>query len=111
MHGIKDSDKAVLESLHKLVLEKQADRERGMPLSYQVILTKLDEWPVRKSRADLDKVVDGIKREIWEVAPTCLPEAIITSSTVSVAIDDSQEPEKIGLERLKWCIAEAGGFI
>jgi len=90
----------MLQDLDKLTMLTTADRDRVHPFSFQVVFTKAD-----MAKLTSTMLADYV-REIQKIAPTCMPNPIVTSSTTSTAAGT-----KFGIDDLRMCIAEAGGFL
>lgn len=100
-HGLKESDKLMLKDLHNLSLDATASlSSRVQPFSFQVVLTKLDE--VLKGKQVPPNLLHSIQSQIQQLAPTCMPNLILTSTKISTP--DS----KLGINELRECIVEAG---
>jgi len=102
-HGLKKSDKTMLEDLDKLTMQSISQDNRVYPLSFQIVFTKMDTI---MNPAEAQRTMKTIMDEIWQIAPACLPECIPTSTALT-----TDSGTKFGIERVRQCIAEAGGFI
>lgn len=101
-HGLKDVDLQMLSDLDALMLKTYFDHERIHPFSFQVVLTKADM--TLKSKAPVSTAV--FASHIAEFAPRCMPNQIVTSTTTTTSTGGVY-----GMDQLRLCIAEAGGFI
>ncbi|KAL6306249.1 P-loop containing nucleoside triphosphate hydrolase protein, partial [Sparassis latifolia] len=90
-HGLKDMDKAMLESLHSRCLASA-----GLNFTLQAIITKVDALSV----AELASQIQKMQKEIFEAAPTCLPPIVTTAI---------KEP-RIGIDEVRKSIIEACGL-
>lgn len=86
------SDRQMLESLNKLC-DKSALTDR--PITFQAIFTKGD-----RIKIDYQRIMLTIEREIFEVAPLCLP-PIVTACPKHVDVN---------VERVRHSIVEACGL-
>ncbi|KAG8877930.1 hypothetical protein FRB98_006482 [Tulasnella sp. 332] len=103
-HGLADSDRTMLKDLDALTMSSYADRERVHPFSYQVVLTKADLATPTTTVADYAS-------QIAQIAPTCMPNPILTSASLNAPITEVGCSGKYGMDVLRRCIAEAGGFL
>ncbi|KAG9020079.1 hypothetical protein FRB95_005095 [Tulasnella sp. JGI-2019a] len=103
-HGIADSDRTMLTDLDALTMTSYADRDRIHPFSYQVVLTKADLATPTTTVADY-------AAQIAKIAPTCMPNPILTSASLNALISETGSTGKFGMDQLRRCIAEAGGFL
>lgn len=102
-HGLKESDKLMLQDLHSLALTSTADlSSRVFPFSYQIVLTKLDEVVKRKDAPP--DLLHSIQSEVHSIAPTCMPNLILTSTKIG-------GESKMGINELRECIVEAGALV
>ncbi|TFK49139.1 P-loop containing nucleoside triphosphate hydrolase protein [Heliocybe sulcata] len=86
-HGVEEVDKVVLSDLHETCM-----KTGGTQLTFQAILTKVDLLPTGKLRQELAK----IRKDVRDVAPTCLP-PLITGK------------ERFGVDEVRKSIVEACG--
>ncbi|KAG8991403.1 hypothetical protein FRB90_001360, partial [Tulasnella sp. 427] len=105
-HGLKESDKLMLQDLHSLALTATAAlSSRIQPFSYQIVLTKIDE--VLRSKNGSSHLLDSIQSEVHGLAPTCMPNLILTSTKLT----SPDAEEKLGISELRECIVEAGALL
>lgn len=105
-HGLKESDKLMLQDLHSLALSSTAAlSSRVFPFSFQIVLTKVDEIIKRKDASS--GVLHSIQSEVHRLAPTCMPDMILTSTKMAAPGSDS----KLGINELRECIVEAGSLL
>lgn len=94
----------MLRDLDALTMSSYADRERVHPFSYQVVLTKADLATPTTTVADY-------AAQITQIAPTCMPNPILTSASLNSPISEGGGSNKFGMDQLRRCISEAGGFL
>ncbi|KAF9554950.1 P-loop containing nucleoside triphosphate hydrolase protein [Agrocybe pediades] len=70
-HGLNETDKQMVAHLSDALVTEQGTQ----PFTLQAIITKADTVPI----ANLEQVIAGMKKDIWEAAPLCLP-PIVTSA-------------------------------
>lgn len=105
-HGLKESDKLMLQDLHSLALSSTAAlSSRVFPFSFQIVLTKVDEVVKRKDAPS--ELLQSIQSQVHKLAPTCMPNMILTSTKIAAQGGDS----KVGIHELRECIVEAGALL
>lgn len=91
-HGLKDSDRMMLENLNKQCEEASL---QNRPITLQAVLTKCDV-PMANAATALKK----IQLEVFEIAPLCLP-AILTAVSPGA---------RVGIDKVRDSILDACGI-
>jgi GTP-binding protein len=91
-HGLKESDKMMLEHLNEKCQNSLANNR---PMTLQAIFTKCDLL-----RADAQGELQRMQKEIFETAPLCLP-GIVTATSNGL---------RIGVEEVRRSIIDACGL-